>query len=179
MRLLHQATAIKDPPTSSLKDPTIADISTAMTNWLQGIIISFNTKTSNPGRKSKAQCQHQGSKSYFVLLYTFLICCAFGKISFTAAISLCSSLDSVSSPPLMVLTPPKQPPPPPVFQPPDGGYGWIVCFACFWLNLFQGIRLASTFASCKLLHIPICYHLFYDKDKIRSYQLTIINQFCE
>jgi len=48
MRLLHQATAIKDPPTSSLKDPTIADISTAMTNWLQGIIISFNTKTSNP-----------------------------------------------------------------------------------------------------------------------------------
>jgi len=43
----------------------------------------------------------------------------------------------------MVLTPPEQPPPPPVFQPPDGGYGWIVCFACFWLNLFQaGIAMS-------------------------------------
>lgn len=23
---------------------------------------------------------------------------------------------------------------PPIFTPPDGGYGWLVCFASFWVN---------------------------------------------
>lgn len=46
-----------------------------------------------------------------------------------------SSLDSVSSP--LEVNLPSKAPDPPVFEPPDGGYGWVVCFACFWLNLFQ------------------------------------------
>ena len=40
------------------------------------------------------------------------------------------------SSPLEVLQSPPDPDQP-VFEPPDGGYGWVVCFACFWLNLFQ------------------------------------------
>ena len=53
-----------------------------------------------------------------------------------------SSFESVSSPPVLPdgsfsCTTPDGTPPHGVFEPPDGGYGWVVCFACFWLNLFQ------------------------------------------
>ena len=176
MRLLHQATAIKDPPTSSLKDPTIADISTAMTNWLQGIIISFNTKTSNPGRKSKAQCQHQGSKSYLQALlppiYIFDLLC-FGKNFFYCHQPLLkfgqrfkSTADGVD--PTRAATTPTGLPAPRRRIRMDS----LLCMLLAKPISRNQISITSTFANCKLLHKHITT-FFMTKIKISSFQVSL------